>query len=75
MFHFPVTVTLTFDLVSRIGIKSGAKLSIFFEVRLDESMHLGWQNVAYHFWAIVTLTSDLVYRIIVYGASHLYYLS
>ena len=25
-FHFPVTVTLTFDLVSRIGIKSGAKL-------------------------------------------------
>ena len=25
-FHFPVTVTLTSDLVSRIGIKSGAKL-------------------------------------------------
>ena len=31
-FHFPFTVTLTFDLVSRIGIKSGAKSSIFFEV-------------------------------------------
>ena len=25
-FHFPVTVTLTSDLVSRIGIKSGEKL-------------------------------------------------
>ena len=25
-FHFPVSVTLTSDLVSRIGIKSGAKL-------------------------------------------------
>ena len=25
-FHFPVTVTLTLDLVSRIGIMSGAKL-------------------------------------------------
>ena len=25
-FHFPVTVTLTSDLVFRIGIKSGAKL-------------------------------------------------
>ena len=25
-FHFPVTVTLISDLVSRIGIKSGAKL-------------------------------------------------
>ena len=25
-FHFPVTVTLTSGLVSRIGIKSGAKL-------------------------------------------------
>ena len=36
---------------------------------------LGWQNVAYHFWVIVTLTFDLVYRIIVSGASHLYYLS
>ena len=36
---------------------------------------LGWQNVAYHFWVIVILTSDPVYRIIVSGASHLYYLS
>ena len=31
-FHFLVTVTLTFDLVSRIGIKYGAKLQYFFEV-------------------------------------------
>ena len=28
-FHFQVTVTLTSDLVSRIGIKSGAKLLYF----------------------------------------------
>ena len=41
-FHFPVTVTLTSDLVSRIGIKSGAKLlySLSRNSKLGESMHL-----------------------------------
>ena len=76
-FHFPVTVTLTFDIVSRIGIKSGAKLlySLGRNSKLDESMHLGMTECRIPFWVIVTLTSDLVYRIIVSGASHLYYLS
>ena len=42
-FHFLVTVTLTSDLVSRIGTKSGVRLlySLSRTSKLDESMHLG----------------------------------
>ena len=40
--HFPVTLNLTFDLVSRIGIKSGAKLlyPLRLEFQISSSMHL-----------------------------------
>ena len=44
---FPVTVTLTSDLVSRIGITS-----IFFEAGIPKLVcgcFLGWPSVAYHF--------------------------
>ena len=64
LFHFPVTVTLTSDLVSRIGITS-----IFFEVAIPNLVcgcFLRWPSVAYHFWVTVTLTSDLVFRIIMF---------
>ena len=63
---FWVTVTLTSDLVSRIGITS-----IFFEVGIPNLVYgcfLGWPSVAYHFWVTVTLTSDLVFRIIMFRA-------
>ena len=66
LFHFPVTVTLTSDLVSRICITS-----IFFEVGIPNLVcrcFLGWPSVAYHFWVTVTLTSDLVFKIILFGA-------
>ena len=56
-----MTVTLTSDLVSRIGIESGVYL-IFFEVGISNLVYeciLGWQSVAYHLWVTVTLTSDL----------------
>ena len=62
LFHFPVTVTLTSDLVSRISITS-----IFFEVGIPKLVcgcFLEWPSVAYHFWVTVNLTSDLVFRII-----------
>ena len=61
------------DLVSRIGITS-----IFFGVGIPKLVcgcFLGWPSVAYHFWVTVTLTSDLVFRIIIFGAFFLYYLS
>ena len=51
--HFPVTVTLTSDLVSRIDITS-----IFFEVEIPNLVCgcvLGWPSVAYHFWMTATL--------------------
>ena len=73
LFHFPVTVTLTSDQVSRIGITF-----IFFGVGIPNLVcvcFLGWPSVAYHFWATVTLTSDLVFRIIMFGAFSLCYLS
>ena len=66
LFHFSVTVTLTSDLVSRIGITS-----IFFEVGIPNLVcgcFLRWPSVSYHFWVTVTLTSDLVFRIIMFGA-------
>ena len=66
LFHFPVTMTLTSGIVSRIGITS-----IFFEVGIPSLVcgcFMGWQSVAYHFWVTVTLTSDLVFRIINFGA-------
>ena len=69
LFCFPVTVTLTSDLVSRIGITS-----IFVEVGIPRCF-LGWPKVAYHFWVTVTFTCDLVFRIIMFGAFFLYYLS
>ena len=59
-------MTLTFDLVSRIGISS-----ILFEVGILNLVYgcfLGWPNVAYHFWVTVTLTSELIFRIIMFGA-------
>ena len=46
-FHFPVTVTLTFDLVSRIGITP-----IFFEVGVPNLVCgciLEWPSITYHF--------------------------
>ena len=58
---FLVTVTLTFDLISRI-ILYGA-----FEVGIQNLVCgciLGWQCVVYHFWVTVTLltlTSDLFF--------------
>ena len=51
-------MTLTSDLVSRIGITS-----IFFEVGIPNLVCgclLGWPSVAFHFGVTVTLTSDLV---------------
>ena len=72
-FHFQVTVTLTSDLVSRIGITS-----IFFEVGIPKLVcgcFLGSPSVAYHFLVTVTLTSDLVFRIIMFRAFFLYFLS
>ena len=62
LFQFPVIVTLTSDLVSRMCIKSSA-----FEVAIPLLVCgciLGWPSVAYHFWVTVTLTSDLFFRII-----------
>ena len=59
LFHFPVYVTLTSDLVSRIGITS-----IFIEVGIPNLVcgcDLGWPSVAYHFWVTVTLTSEIVF--------------
>ena len=50
---------------------------IFFEVGIPNLVRgyiLGWRSVAYHFRVTVTLTSDLVFRIIVSGASLLYFL-
>ena len=74
LFHFPVTVTLTSDLVSRIGITS-----IFFMVGIPNLVcgcFLGWPSVVYHFWVAVTSTSDLGFRIIMFGAFfYIYYLS
>ena len=73
LFHFPVTVTLTSDLVSRTGITS-----IFFEVGIPKLVcgcFLGWPSVAYYFLVTVTLSSDQVFRIIMLGALFLYYLS
>ena len=71
--QFLVTLTLTSDLISRIGITS-----IFFEVgnpNLVCRYVLGWPSDAYHFWVTVTFTSDLVFRIIMFGAFFLYHLS
>ena len=73
LFHFPVTVTSTSDLVSKMGITS-----IFFEVGIPKLVcrcFLGLPSVAYHFWVTVTLTSALVFRIIMFRAFFLYYLS
>ena len=70
LFHFPVTVTLTYDLISRIGITS-----IFFEVgipNLVRGCFLGWPSIAYHIWVTVTLTSDVVFRIIIIRAFFFY---
>ena len=70
---FGVTVILTSDLVSRIGITS-----IFFEVGIPNLVcrcFLGWPSVAYHFWVTVTLTSDLVFRIIMFRAFFVYIFS
>ena len=66
-------MTLTSDLVSRIGITS-----IFFEVGIPKLVcgcFLGSPSVAYHFLVTVTLTSDLVFRIIMFRAFFLYFLS
>ena len=61
---FGVTMNLTSDLVSRIGITS-----IFFEAEIPNLVcgcFLGWPSVAYQFLVTVTLTSDLVFRIIMF---------
>ena len=58
LFHFPVTVTLTSELVSKIGITS-----MFFEVGIPNLVCgcvLVRPSVAYLVWVNVTLTSDLV---------------
>ena len=73
LLHFPSIMTLTSDLVSIFGITSK-----FFEVGISNLVFgcvLGWPSVAYHFWVTVTLTSDQVFRIIMFGAFFLYYLS
>ena len=68
-----VTVTLTFDLISRIILYR------VFEVGIQNLVCgciLGWQYVVYHFWVTVTLltlTSGLISRIIVSGAYLLHY--
>ena len=77
-FHFPVTVTLTSDLVSRICIESLCQASIFFEVGIPiRCVDASWDG---RVWCTiisftVILTSDLVFRIIASRAFHLYYLS
>ena len=72
---FRVTVTLTYNLVSRI-IVFRAYL-IFFVVGIPNFVCLcilGLGECHYHFRVTVTLTSDLVLIIIVSGAYLLYYL-
>ena len=72
---FPVTVTLTSDLVLRICVRSLSL--IFFEVGIPNLVCiciLGWLSLTYYFLATVTLTYDLVLIIIVSGAYLLYYL-
>ena len=76
-YNFPVTVTLTSDLVFRIHL-SRAYL-ILFKVGISSLVYgciLGWWSVAFHNWVTVTLTltSDLVLRIQLSGAYLLYYL-
>ena len=58
-------VNVTFDLVSRINIKSGAYLQFFLrqEFEIWCGCINGWESVAFHFWVYVTLTTDLVFRI------------
>ena len=70
LFHFPVTVTLTSELVSKIGITS-----MFFEVGIPNLVCgcvLVRPSVAYLVWVNVTLTSDLVFRKIMFGAFFFY---
>ena len=71
------SVLLTYDLVSRIGIESGA-YPIFFEIGIQNLVCeciLGWRSVPFHFCVSVTLTSDLVSRNgMESGAYLLYYL-
>ena len=55
-------MTLTSDLISRFGIKSGAYL--LYSLKLVYECILGWQSVAYLFHVTVSLTSDLVSGII-----------
>ena len=64
-YHPWVTVTLTSDLISTIGIESGAYLLYYLRQEFQFSMWM--HSVAY----IVTLalTSDLAFRIIVSGAN------
>ena len=74
---FPVTVTLTSDLVLRIIVIGAYIYLIFFESGVPNLVCiciLGWGSVTYHFRVTVTLTSDLVLIIIVPGAYLLYYL-
>ena len=78
VYHFQVTVTLTLtsDLVFRIGM-SGEYL-ILFEVGISNLVCgciLGWQSVAYHNWVTVTLnlTSDLVSRNCIESGAYLPY--
>ena len=74
--HFWVTVALTSDLISKLGIKSGAYL--LYSLRqesqiwcMDASLDGGMSCTIL---VTVTLTSDIVFIIIVSGASLLYHL-
>ena len=64
---------------SRFGIKQvWCIASIFFGVGIPNLVYgriFGWPSVAYHFWVTVNLTSELVFRIIMFGAFFLYYLT
>ena len=73
-FHFPVTLTLASDLVSRICIKTGAKLRYKFQIRCVDASLDGRVSCTIFSFTVI-LTSDLVFRIIVSRAFHLYYSS
>ena len=72
--HFRVTLTLTSDRVSRIGIKFCAYLWGR-NLKICVWMHLGMEICRVPLKVTLTLTSDLDFRIIVFNAFLLYYYS
>ena len=70
MYYLWVTVTLTSDLVCRIGIESGTYF--LYSLRCECIFRFG--SVTNRFLVTVALTSHLVFRMIMYLAYLLYYL-